>query len=68
MQRMEILRYIRAHNGVYGSELPDDDDTMACLTALVEEGLVRSEPSRMDDYFYLTKAGKRACQFQRVRR
>jgi len=62
MQRLEILRFIRACKGAYGSEIPDDDDTMANLTALVEEGLVSSEPSRMDDYFYLTKAGKRACR------
>jgi hypothetical protein len=61
MQRIEILKYIRANNGVYGSEIPDDDDTTASLASLVEEGLVRSESARMDDYFYLTKAGKRAC-------
>lgn len=62
MQRMEILKYIRASKGAYGSEIPDDDDTMASLARLVEDGLVRSEPSRMDDYFTLTKAGKRAAR------
>jgi hypothetical protein len=63
VQRLEILRYIRANKGVYGSEIPDDDDTMECLSGLVAEGLVRSEPARMDDFFSLTKAGKRACRF-----
>lgn len=59
MQRTEILMFIRARNGAYGSEIPDDDDTMASLTGLLEDGLVRSDPSRLDDFFYLTKAGKR---------
>lgn len=58
MGRTEILKFIRANNGAYGSEIGYDDDTIECLTRLVEEGLVRSEPSRMDDYFYLTRAGK----------
>ncbi len=62
MQRSEILRFIRARNGVYGSEIPDDDDTLECLSKLCEDGLVRSDPAKLDDYFYLTKAGKRAAR------
>jgi hypothetical protein len=59
MQCTETLMFIKARNGAYGNEIPDDDDTLDSLTWLVEQGLVRSEPSRLDDYYYLTKAGKK---------
>lgn len=62
MQRTEILMFIKARNGAYGSEIPDDDETMDYLSGLVEQGLVRSDPAKLDDYFYLTKAGKRALR------
>lgn len=62
MQRMEILKYIRANKGIYGNELPDDDDTLSALSDLVQEGLVRSEPARLDDFFSLTTAGRKACR------
>lgn len=62
MSPTEILRFIRANNGAYGHEIGDDDDTIASLTSLMERGLVQSEPSRLDDYFYLTKAGKLALR------
>ena len=58
--RTDLLRFINARRGVYGNEIPDDDYTTESLTWLVEQGLLRSEPARLDDYFYLTKAGKRA--------
>lgn len=62
MTQTEILMFIRARNGAYGNEIGDDDETIDALTLLVEKGWVRSEPSRLDDYFYLTKAGKQASR------
>lgn len=62
MGKEELLKLIG--NGAYGSEIPDDDDTSEALCELVEDGLVRSEPSRLDDFFYLTAAGKQELPFR----
>jgi hypothetical protein len=61
MGEAELLKLI-GRQGNYGSAIPDDDATLATLTDCTLRGLLSSEPSRMDDYFFLTSKGKRALR------
>lgn len=48
--------------GAYGYELPDDEATIVILSECVTRGWVSSESTRIDDFFFLTPAGRRALQ------
>lgn len=56
MTKIELLRLIG--DGAYGSDIPNDDPTNGLLSELMDDGLVGGEQSRIDDFFYLTAAGK----------
>lgn len=57
MTKADLLKLIGA--GEFGSVIPDDDETIELLCECVEAGLVRSSSARIDDFFWLTKAGQR---------
>ena len=53
----EFLKMV-GNKGAYGSEIDDGDEATEALTRCVELGLVKCEQSRVDDFFYLTPAGR----------
>ena len=65
MGKEELLKLIG--NGAYGSEIPDDDATTEVLTECVRDGLVDSEPTRMDDFFWLTPKGIRELLYRQIK-
>lgn len=59
MIKKELLKLIGL-DGEYGSQIPNDDATNELLSRLMDEGLIGGEPSRIDDFFWLTPEGKKA--------
>jgi len=53
MTKPELLKLIGT--GTYGSEIPNDDDTNGLLSELMDEGLIRGEQSRLDDFLLADK-------------
>ena len=56
MKKSDLLKLIG--DGCYGSDIPDDDETIAALQECHEAGLIGTERARLDDFFFLTEAGK----------
>lgn len=46
-------------DGDYDYALPDDDETAAVLTNLYSRGLIGSDPARVGDFLYITRAGRK---------
>lgn len=57
MTSKELLELIG--DGNYGSQIPDDDETLEALTIGIMNGLIRNEASRVDDFYWLTPKGRR---------
>lgn len=60
MNKTQLLRHIG--NGRYDSEIPSNYQTSRMLFEFMSDGLVDSRHMKNDDYFWLTKRGKFACQ------
>jgi hypothetical protein len=60
MTKAQLLRLIGT--GKYDSEIPSDYLTCKMLFECMADGLVESSCVKNDDFFWLTKRGKSACQ------
>ncbi len=58
MTRAELLNLI-GESGAYCDSVPNDDETNALLSQLMDEGSIRGEQTRTGDFFWLTKKGRR---------
>lgn len=55
-QHIAVLKLME-DGGAYGSEIPDDDVSSDALSDCEQMGLIHWESARMNDFYYLTKAG-----------